>query len=294
MGTVLNPALPGIATSLGLLFMVGAGGMLVTSLQKQPAAAMAEPQTVAVAPSALLYRLDGEYMREGQPIAAPRAAVRIRSPLRIMRYQVTVGDYARCLAAGACKRQERADGRGDAPVTGVSHTDANDYARWLSAQTGANWRLPTDLEWAHAAGSRLGDDPDATEQTAANPAMRWLADYDREAGRKREREAAPRPMGSFGANEKGVFDIAGNVWEWTDTCLRRVRLDAAGRTISDTANCGVYIVQGGHRAPMTFFIRNPRSGGCSVGAPPDNLGFRLVRDRSLGERLLDRLRHLFA
>lgn len=294
MGTVLNPALPGIATSLGLLFMVGAGALVLLPQQKQPAAGTAAPQTAAVAPAVLLHRLDGEYLREGLPVAAPRLPVRIRHPLQIMRYQVTVGDYARCVAAGACRRQERVDGRGDAPVTGVSHTDANDYARWLSAETGANWRLPTDLEWAHAAGSRVVDDPGEAEPSAANPAQRWLADYDREAGRRREREAAPRPMGSFGANENGVFDIAGNVWEWTDTCMRRVRLDVAGRTVSDTANCGVYIVQGRHRAPMTFFIRNPRSGGCSVGAPPDNLGFRLVRDRGRGERLLDRLRRPFA
>ena len=36
---------------------------------------------------------------------------------------------------------------------------------------------------------------------------------------------------------------------------------------------------------MTFFIRNPKSGGCSVGTPPDNLGFRLVRERSWRDRL---------
>ena len=38
------------------------------------------------------------------------------------------------------------------------------------------------------------------------------------------------------------------------------------------------VVEGRHRAYMTDFVRDARSGGCSAGVPPTNLGFRLVRD----------------
>ncbi|TIP54773.1 MAG: formylglycine-generating enzyme family protein, partial [Mesorhizobium sp.] len=44
-------------------------------------------------------------------------------------------------------------------------------------------------------------------------------------------------------------------------------------------NCGVHVVEGFHRTYMSNFIRDGKSGGCAVGTPPDNLGFRLVHER---------------
>lgn len=292
MVTTLRLSLPGVTTSLGLLFMAGAAALLLASPARRAPAALPLPQTATIPPATLLHRLDGEYSRAGRPVDAPRVTIAIDRPLEIMRYQVTAADYARCVAAGACKRLDNPPGRGDLPVTGVSYSDASDYAGWLSRETGTRWRLPKDLEWAHAAGSRFVDDGRGLDGGETNPALRWLADYEREANRKAASDPAPRPIGSFGANEHGVHDIAGNVWEWTQTCLRRVSLDAAGRTLGQTSNCGVYVVEGQHRAPMSFFMRNPKAGGCSVATPPDNLGFRLVREPGWRERLPEGLRRL--
>jgi formylglycine-generating enzyme required for sulfatase activity len=292
MATTLRPTLPGLTTSLGLLFMAGAAAVLMAAPVRRPAPSFPLPQTALVPATTLLHRLDGEYSRTGRPVDAPRVAIEIREPLEIMCYQVSAADYARCVANGACKRLDKPAPRGDLPVTGVSHADASDYAHWLSQETGALWRLPTDREWAQAAGSRVIDDARGLNGGETNPALRWLADYEREANRKAASDPAPRPAGSFGANEHGVYDIAGNVWEWTQTCLRRVSQDAAGRKIGEASNCGIYIVEGQHRAPMTFFIRNPKAGGCSVATPPDNLGFRLVRERSWRDRLLASLGRL--
>ena len=91
-------------------------------------------------------------------------------------------------------------------------------------------------------------------------------------------DKAPQPIGSFGANENGLLDVAGNVWEWTDTCFVRSALDERGEIVATTVNCGVRVVEGRHRTYMSDFIRDARAGGCSVGMPPSNLGFRLVRD----------------
>lgn len=285
MATTLRLALPGLTTSLGLLFMAGAAALMLAAPPRRPTApTFPLPQTALVPAATLLHRLDGEYSRAGRPVDAPRVAIRLHE-LEIMRYQVTAADYARCVADGACKRLDKPAPRGDLPVTGVSHSDATDYAAWLSRETGAVWRLPSDREWAQAAGSRFVDDARGLDPDGANPARRWLADYDRETNRKAASDPVPRPVGSFGANEHGISDIAGNVWEWTQSCLRRVSLDAGGRTVGETTNCGIYVVEGQHRAMMTFFIRNPKSGGCSVGTPPDNLGFRLVRERSWRDRL---------
>lgn len=292
MATTLNLSLPRLTTSLGLLFMAGAAALLLAGPARRPAPAFPLPQTAIIPPATLQHRLDGEYSRAGRPIDAPRVEVRIERPLEIMRYQVTASDYARCVAAGACKRLEQPAARGDLPATGVSHADATDYAAWLSRESGLTWRLPSDSEWAHAAGSRFVDDARGIDPDSTNPAQRWLADYEREANRKAASTPVPRPVGAFGANEHGIHDIAGNVWEWTRTCLRRVSLDPAGRKLGETENCGIYVVEGQHRAMMTFFVRNPKSGGCSVGTPPDNLGFRLVREQGWRDRLPASLRAL--
>ncbi|WP_332680745.1 SUMF1/EgtB/PvdO family nonheme iron enzyme [Bosea sp. (in: a-proteobacteria)] len=292
MGTTLRMALPALTTSAGLMLMAGAAALLLAAQPRPVAPHLPLPQTATVAPTTLKHRLDGEYNRAGRPVDAPLVSVRIGKPLVIMRYQVTVADYALCVAAGACKRLDSRAARGDLPATGVSHGDATDYAAWLSRQTGMSWRLPTDREWAHAAGSRFIDDAKGHDPDEANPARRWLANYEREAARKSASSPAPRPVGSFGANEHGIHDMAGNVWEWTQSCLRRVTLDAAGDTVSTTTNCGIYVVEGQHRAMMTSFIRNPKSGGCSAGTPPDNLGFRLVKEQGWQTRLLAGLRRL--
>ena len=76
-----------------------------------------------------------------------------------------------------------------------------------------------------------------------------------------------------------MLDIAGNVWEWTNTCFVRTALDETGKASEHDANCGVRVVEGQHRAYVTDFIRDARAGGCAAGVPPSNLGFRLVRER---------------
>ena len=58
----------------------------------------------------------------------------------------------------------------------------------------------------------------------------------------------------------------------------RTALHEAGKAVSTTANCGVRVVEGQHRAYVTDFIRDARAGGCAAGVPPSNLGFRLVRE----------------
>jgi formylglycine-generating enzyme required for sulfatase activity len=181
------------------------------------------------------------------------------------------------------------------PAIGVSFDDAEDYARWLSAKTGETWRLPDIAEWAFAAGSQAVDHALIKETDAANPADRWLAFYEKEAALGvGNTSALPEPAGTYGENEFGVADMTGTVWEWTSTCNSRVSLDAAGRQIADVQSCGIRFLEGRHRTPMSTFIRDGRSGGCSVGAPPDNLGFRLVREPGWFAKLLGLLPRLKA
>lgn len=276
--TLRSPWLPAVLLA-GLIAVIAAQAGL-PALPRTPA--LAPPPTVVVPARVFTYSPAGSYQQQGIPVDAPMVTVGDGAPFEIMTYQVSLADYGRCVAEGACEAaQPRRRARGDVPVTGVSFDDATDYAAWLSRMTGETWRLPTEAEWVQAAGSRFVDDSLGVETDAANPAERWIARYEQEAALGEDGIAEVLPLGAFGTNEFGVADLAGSVWEWTSTCDGRTTLDAAGKVLSTLDSCGVRILEGRHRSGMSVFVRDGRSGACSVGAPPDNLGFRLVRERGV-------------
>jgi formylglycine-generating enzyme required for sulfatase activity len=88
------------------------------------------------------------------------------------------------------------------PVVNVSFSDARVYAEWLRQTQGPGWRLPTEAEWEYAAR--------ATE--AAGPFPWGREDPE---GRARFASASTAAVGSY-APVHGLYDMAGNVWEWTD------------------------------------------------------------------------------
>lgn len=272
------------------------GGALAARYTSAPPAlegpAVVAPQTVTIAPRRFEYRLPGVFYRDGREVDAPLQEVASEKPLVIMKYQVSAASYSLCVAEGACAATAGSVPAGAnperIPATGLSFQDARAYAAWLSRRSGETWRLPTDQELAFAAGERFPDDALGVDDSS-NPALRWLANYNREAELKEARQPLPQPFGHFGENAFGLADFGGNVWEWTATCHGRTVLAAAGRTGTAEQDCGIYVTAGKHRAPMISFIRDPKEGGCSVGTPPEHLGLRLVRDDSWQTRLLRRI-----
>ena len=246
---------------------------------------------VELHPGSASYRVNGDFTHAGKQAAAPLVQVSLPRPLAIMKHQVSSADYQRCVDDGACRALDRGVVvAADRPAVQISWHDANGYAAWLSRKTGETWRLPTDEEWAFAAGSKFKDDGVTIDDN--DPSKRWIARYEREADRA---PSAPgtRTFGAFGTNENGLQDVGGNVWEWTASCFVRRVLDDAGKVVSESPNCGVRVVEGQHRAYVTDFIRDAKAGGCAVGIPPDNLGFRLVveQDKWPGvQRLVTRLK----
>jgi formylglycine-generating enzyme required for sulfatase activity len=94
---------------------------------------------------------------------------------------------------------------GDCPVEQVSWNDIQEFINKLNRITGKNYRLPTDAEWEYAcrAGTTTkwycGDDESCVDGTA------W---YGENSG------DAPHPVGEKEPNAWGLYDMAGNIWEW--------------------------------------------------------------------------------
>ncbi len=226
---------------------------------------------------AVSYRAAGDFTRAGRQAEAPLVSVRFERPLAIMKHQVSASDYQHCVDDGVCRALDRSVAvAANRPAVQISWHDADAYAGWLSRKTGDRYRLPTDEEWAYAAGSKFSDDGLPVDDN--DPSKRWIARYERESERG-PADSGTQPFGSFGANENGLLDIGGNVWEWTSTCFVRSVQNDAGEIISNSPNCGVRVAEGRHRAYVTDFIRDARAGGCASGVPPSHLGFRLVREQ---------------
>ncbi len=237
------------------------------------------PEAVRLQAGTQKYRPAGEFRLGTRIVDAPLQTIE-PTAIEVMKYHVSEADYALCVAANACQAAPSAN-RQDMPQTNVNYSDATAYARWYSTQTGADWRLPTDAEWLRLAGERAFDDSFSAEANGSDPSRRWIASYRREVERRGEADLTVHPLGYFGVNAVGVADIAGNVWEWTDSCFQNGTVAADGSVIETRADyCGVRAVQGKHRGFIIDFVRDARSGGCAAGVPPDYLGFRLVRSLS--------------
>jgi formylglycine-generating enzyme required for sulfatase activity len=103
------------------------------------------------------------------------------------------------------------------PVACVSFYEALAYINWLNAATGKSYRLPTEAEWEYAARSAEADSaytvaPD-TMCEYANVADLTHGAEDNFLCNDGYKDVAP--VGQFKANGLGLYDILGNVWEWT-------------------------------------------------------------------------------
>lgn len=263
----------------GLALAAGSALAAAILLWPDPPPPMALPETVQIAAGLQDYRPAGEFRQGTRIVDAPKHLLNT-GVLEIMKYHVSAADYARCMAENACPLVVSSGHSGFAQ-TNINYADATAYAAWLSTRTGQHWRLPTDAEWLRAAAERGSNDSFAADANGSDPSRRWIASYQREVALRGEADLVAHPSGHFGENTLGVADMAGNVWDWTETCFQNGTLSPDGAAIATQSDyCGVRAVQGKHRAFVIGFIRDARSGGCAAGVPPDYLGFRLVRDGS--------------
>jgi formylglycine-generating enzyme required for sulfatase activity len=190
----------------------------------------------------------------------------------IDKYEVTNLQYKQFIDATNHKSPDHfrnrtyPEGKVDHPVTHVTWYDARDYCQW------AGKRLPTEQEWEKAARSPdarvypWGNDFDIAK---ANTPQRWMV---------LEKDGDTTPVGAFpaGVNAYGMYDVSGNVWEWTSSWYK----PHPGNTrITENYGEKYKVLKGGSWWDCTFYK-------CGISAPLYNRSFFLqsTKNKSFGFR----------
>jgi len=202
----------------------------------------------------------------------PRHLVRVR-PFAMSVYEVTFADYDR-FAAATGRRKPSSNGldRKTTPVFNVSWDNALAYAKWLSKQTGRKYRLPSEAEWEYAA--RAGATSSYWWGTDKGKGMAHCFDCGTELNTSR-----PARVGSYPPNPFGLYDTAGNLYEWVHDCYHRNYQGAPDDgSVWEGGDCSVRMVRGGaYRSPATSMRVESREKFPS-NKGQYNVGIRLARD----------------
>jgi formylglycine-generating enzyme required for sulfatase activity len=202
-------------------------------------------------------------------VESPRHPVTISRGFWMATTLTTVAQYrAYALATGRATPPAPSFAQGDDdPVVQVTWDGAAAYCSW------AGGRLPTEAEWEYAA--RGGKD--GTVYPWGDAVSRDRMNFFGTGGRDRWDHTSP--VGSFEANGFGLFDMAGNVWEWcADWYAEDVYGGGATRDPRGPASGDSRVLRGGS---WQLDSRNARSSNRMGGIPSDgddSVGFRCVRD----------------
>jgi formylglycine-generating enzyme required for sulfatase activity len=209
----------------------------------------------------------GRYTNEG-----PQHKVTIAKPFAVSKFDVTFADWDACASVGGCPRVADAGmGRDTRPVIYVSWDDAQTYVAWLSKMTGQPYRLLTEAEWEYAA------------RAATTTAYYWgghigkgNANCDGCGSQWDAKQTSP--VGSFTANQFGLYDMAGNVFQWVQDCYHpdynEAPTDGSAWTSGD---CSIRVDRGGSWGGYPQGLRSANRGRYSTDDQGIYLGLRVGR-----------------
>ncbi len=202
----------------------------------------------------------------------PRHRVRVR-PFAMSVYEITFAEYDRfAQATGRSKPSSGGLDRNNTPVFNVSWEDALAYARWLSKQTGKSYRLPSEAEWEYAA--RAGTRTSYWWGIDKGRGMAHCFDCGTDLKTSR-----PARVGSYPPNPFGLYDTAGNLYEWVHDCWHRNYLGAPDDgSVWEGGDCTQRVVRGGSFRSPAQSIRSENREKFPGGSGQFNVGIRLARD----------------
>jgi len=203
----------------------------------------------------------------------PQHMVKV-SAFAMSKFEVSLKQYeVFAKATGRRMPDNRYLDKGTHPVFSVSWDDAYSYTRWLSQETGQRYRLPSESEWEYAASGGSDGTPF------------WWG-FDQEPNRAHcfgcktglnPRE--PTAIGRFDANQFGLHDTAGNVFEWVHDCYHE-NYDGAPATgeVWEGGDCSYRVVRGGAYTKPYKSIRIQKRAKFKSQKGYDDIGIRVVRD----------------
>jgi formylglycine-generating enzyme required for sulfatase activity len=202
----------------------------------------------------------------GGPGQEPAHAVAVAA-FAIGRYEVTQGEWQALMGSNPSKFADCGD---RCPVERVSWHDAHTFVERLSAKTGKAYRLPSEAEWEYAC--RAGADGGWCGGEAARVA--WIGNL----------RGGPRPVGGKEANAWGLFDMSGNVWEWTRDCAHADYhgAPADGSAWEADGDCASRMLRGGSWLSGPQYGRATIRFGFSADYRTGDFGFRVVRSLEKG------------
>jgi len=201
----------------------------------------------------------------------PRHTVTIAKPFAVSKFDVTFADWDACVSVGACPKAAPLWGRGTQPVINVGWDDAQTYVAWLSKMTGQPYRLLTEAEWEYAARAGTttayywGDEIGKGNANCNGCGSKWD-----------NRQTSP--VGSFQPNAFGLYDMAGNVWQWLQDCYHG-NYDGAPTDGSAWVSraCSNRVVRGGSWGNGPQYLRSAYRVRDTTDYRGDSLGFRVGR-----------------
>jgi formylglycine-generating enzyme required for sulfatase activity len=217
---------------------------------------------------------------ERMPREGPQHWVQVPT-FELGRYAVTFDEWDACVAAGGCahKPSHHGWGRGRRPVIEVSWHDAQAYVRWLSRTTGQAYRLPSEAEWEYAC--RAGTTtPFSTGCSIHTEQANYddNQDYGGCGARTGIDLRKTQPVGSYPPNPWGLYEMSGNVWEWTADCWHGRYTNApTDGSAWQTSDCWGHVVRGGSWSNGPGSLRVARRVGFVSCHRTAHLGFRVAR-----------------
>jgi len=201
----------------------------------------------------------------------PQHPVAFPHQFAVGRYAVTFEEWDACVADMACKQRSDAGwGRGRRPAINVSWHDAKSYVAWLTNKTGKPYRLLTEEEHEYVA--RAGTETPFWWGSAISSSQ---ANYDGGfvfgEGPKGQFRARTMPVDSFDPNPWGLYQVHGNVSEWTEDCYKSY---APTQTNS---NCTSRVLRGGSWWDGPISLRSGSRDRHEADSSDNKTGFRVAR-----------------